>query len=133
MNCEDLTPLYVFQVLDHEYSSCGIILLVKSSSNGIKVVKQQSNLFKPYKEIKSKIYSTVHPSRYIMFVPYRFEPGNEWYLELFSADSHWISMSPYFGETPNISDELWDSIWNLPENSELEVHKIFPKYRVRSE
>ncbi len=116
--------------LDANYSNEGIILLVMSKTPIKKVVKQQSIFYVvPYWRSKHRVFATDERDIYILAVPYIFVPQQEWYLELFSKDWHWISLSPYFGEKPEIDDHLWEQLWNKSENTNLNVEMFFPNWK----
>ena len=97
----------------------GILLLVRSNSEIVKVLRQCekplfvsiSRPFSPFEEPRWKT-SRISDGELIVLVEYPFRPESEWYLELFSSDNHWISMSPYFPEEPDLSVAEWKNLWS---------------------
>lgn len=105
----------------------GILLLVGSNSEIVKVLRRSEkslfvSIFRPSSLFKEPRWKTskISDGESIVLVEYPFRPGSEWYLELFSSDNHWISMSPYFPEEPDLSVAEWKNLWSeepLNENS----------------
>jgi hypothetical protein len=99
------------RVLDERYARVGILLLVESSSPVVKVWRQQDFPFIPYRSVQFRALGTDRPNTFLVMAAYEFSPKAEWYLELYSAAGHWVSMSPYFGDEPDLSQDVWRSLW----------------------
>ena len=97
----------------------GMLLLVESDSEIVKVQRQVeapffgsvSRPFSPFMEPRWKA-NKISDGESVVLVEYRFKAGKEWYLELFSSDNHWLSMSPYFPAKPHLSSAQWEDLWN---------------------
>jgi len=108
----------------------GMLLFVRSDCEIVKVLRQCEtpffvSIFRPFSPFKEPRWKTskVSDGDSIVLVEYPFRPGTEWYLELFSSDNHWISMSPYFPEEPDLSVAEWENLWSKePLNGNSAAH-----------
>ena len=46
----------------------------------------------------------------MLLVDYEFRPRQEWEVALKSRDGYWVSMSPYFPDEPDLTDEKWNEL-----------------------
>jgi len=115
-------------VLSFRCASVGIILLVRSAS-GVAEVRAPPSTFSsrglPVK-IAHRSFKTKLPGYSLVLVPLPFSAGREFYLDLYSQDGHWYSISPYFGLRPDCPDDQWKAVWSLPYDSVVGHSSFFP-------
>ncbi len=137
----EIIPLFYYQSNQEQFrdenfltinnfkaSPDGLVLLVKSNSSIVNVTTQSKGyhfLQTGIVPIPFKVLKTASLEEYLVLVPYKFEPSGEFYLELFSQDGHWYSMSPYFKDTPDLTHENWTRLWDWPVNQTVEVRAVF--------
>ena len=106
----------------------GVVLLVESRSDITKALTQHEIVPMhgyPYWEPEWKAHK-ISENDYIVMAQIGFNSGSEWYLELFSSDNHWICMSPYFPDNPELSNVQWKNLWNAERLTGDTVTDLFP-------
>ena len=103
----------------------GIVLFVKSTSPVVKVQGPQASFRHPFYDVSHQLLVRQPGGEYLILVPWKFAPRQEWYLELYSADGHWTSMSPYFSNAPDLSSADWKRLWALPRGTKVELPRQF--------
>ena len=95
-----------------QYARDGIALNVHVPS-GVATVLKECSEWRPwvakYKPTLFYIGGTVAESVAVL-VPYDMQPGHEWLLAIKSNSGHWVTLSPYFPKTPDLSDDQWRSL-----------------------
>lgn len=110
------------QIQNVRFADNGILLDLRTTSPVVKVIRQHNILhgvnfldgfhtLTPLSELPFRIKPVDQNSAIVLAVPYRFAAYQEWYLELFTADGKWNSLSPYFPDRPNITENEWNEIW----------------------
>jgi hypothetical protein len=113
----------IFSVSEFRAAQHGVILLVKTQAD-IREVRGPSRNGLPTPR-DHRCFRTLSSQYRVVLVPLKFIPQAEWYIELFSLDGHWYSMSPYFGALPEIDSRTWDLLWRRPANTAMDHHQLF--------
>jgi hypothetical protein len=103
----------------------GIVLFVESRSPVVKVQGRQASFRHPFYDVSHQLLVRQPDGEYLILVPWKFAPRQEWCLELYSADGHWTSLSPYFPRAPNLSSADWKRLWALPRGTKVELPRQF--------
>jgi len=128
LNQEQFRDEKVLTINNFKATPNGLVLLVKSNSSIVNVTTQSKEyhfLQIGIIPVPFKVLKATNVQQYIVLVPYEFRPNGEFYLELFSQDGHWYSMSPYFRDTVDLTNENWTRLWDWPINQPIAVRDVF--------
>ena len=63
-----------------------------------------------YHRIPFRVVEGKSDQHFQLLIDHKFSSYREWGLAFKSQDGYWISMSPYFPDEPDLTDEEWDDL-----------------------
>ena len=99
------------QIKGRLYAREGIVLLLRTTSPVVDVMRQQKIPFFPFWKVEFRAFSLSQEMLVVIAAAYTFSPDAEWYLECLNADGYWDYAAWYFTERPEITDLEWTNIW----------------------